>query len=132
MLFLSRNNRNHTQTWINDEKLNEKLDFRLPLAFIIHGWYDNRNRTWIKEMTNDYLLFKDVNICICDWNRLALQTYSISASNTKKVGSHLGKFIKSLKNAGMSYGNISLVGHSFGSQIAGFAGAYVGEIEEFV
>lgn len=94
--------------------------------FIIHGWYDNRNRTWIHEMTRDYLLFQDVNICVCDWNKLALQSYAISAGNTKKVGHYLGKFIKFLNNEGIKYNRVSLVGHSFGSHISGFAGAYVG------
>jgi len=71
-------------------------------------------------------LYQDTNICVVDWNRLALQSYAISAKNTKKVGVQLGRFLKALENRGMSMNRVVLVGHSFGSHICGYAGASMG------
>lgn len=77
-------------------------------------------------MTEDYLLYQETNVCVVDWSRLALQSYAISARNTKKVGNQLGKFIQKLNNEGMDLNRVTLVGHSFGSHISGYAGASVG------
>lgn len=45
----NRANPNYTQTFVNDTELWKKLEKKLPIAFITHGWFDNANRTWIKQ-----------------------------------------------------------------------------------
>lgn len=121
-----RLNPDYTQTFINDEFLTRKVDFSLPVVFLIHGWFDSKNRTWIYQTIEDYLLYQDTNICVVDWNRLALQSYAISAKNTKKVGHQLAKFITAMENNGMSLNRVTFVGHSFGSHVSGYAGAALG------
>lgn len=121
-----RQNPEYTQTFINDEFLTEKINFNLPVVFLTHGWFDSKNRTWIYQTLEDFLLYQDTNVCVVDWNRLALQSYAISAKNTKKVGHQLAKFIKAMENLGMDLNRVSLVGHSFGSHVSGYAGAALG------
>ncbi|XP_063697850.1 lipase member H-like [Culicoides brevitarsis] len=123
---VNREHREYTQTLINDPSLTEKINFSLPLVFLIHGWFDSKDRNWIYETIDDYLLYHDTNICVVDWNRLALQSYAISAKNTKKVGHQLAKFITATENKGMHLNDVTLVGHSFGSHVSGYAGAALG------
>ena len=69
----------------------------------------------------------DTNVCVVDWNRLANYEYSISARrNTKAVGAYIGQFISFLTSIGVSLDDITVVGHSLGGQIAGYAGASTG------
>ena len=42
------------------------------------------------------------------------------------VGAYIGKFIKGLVDLGVSLDDITVVGHSLGGQIAGYAGASTG------
>lgn len=41
------------------------------------------------------------------------------------VGEYLATFIKSLNELGVSYDDVTLVGHSLGGQISGIAGGYL-------
>ena len=40
------------QTFVNDTDMVNKINISKPITFIVHGWTDNGNRTWIKNMTN--------------------------------------------------------------------------------
>ena len=46
----------NVQTFVNDSDINSKVDIKKPFTFIVHGWTDNGNRTWIKNMTNSKYL----------------------------------------------------------------------------
>lgn len=48
-----------------------------------------------------------------DWNRLALQEYTLAAENTRDVGEYLGEFIKTLCKLGIPLDKITLVGHRY-------------------
>lgn len=62
-------------------------------------------------MIKAYLENLDTNVIAVDWNRLALQEYTLAAENTRDVGEHLGEFIEVLSNLGISLDDITLVGH---------------------
>lgn len=65
----------------------------------------------------------DGNICAVDWSRLALQQYNFAADNTRNVGQYLGKFVEYLAANGFALDKVTLIGHSMGAHISGFAGA---------
>lgn len=48
-----------------------------------------------------------------DWNRLALQEYTLAAENTREVGEYLGEFLGKLCKLGISLDNMTLVGHRY-------------------
>ncbi|XP_063698095.1 endothelial lipase-like [Culicoides brevitarsis] len=112
------------QVWLKDPNIAQKLDFSKPVAFVIHGWIDNVNRTWVQETVKDYVKFVDTNVIAVDWNRLANYEYAISAMrNVHMVAAHLADFIKSLRDDHqVSFDNVTLVGHSLGGQISGLTG----------
>lgn len=68
-----------------------------------------------------------------DWSRGTRGIrYDKSTANTRVVGATVGKMVEALmKNAGLSLGNVHLIGHSLGAQIMGYAGKelrHLGEI----
>lgn len=68
-----------------------------------------------------------------DWSRGTRGIrYDKSTANTRVVGATVGKMVEALmKNAGLSLGNVHLIGHSLGAQIMGYAGKelrHLGEV----
>ncbi|KAL9698938.1 hypothetical protein quinque_002379 [Culex quinquefasciatus] len=117
------NHYDYMQVTINDQDVHYKLDVSKPLLFLTHGWTDNVNRTWVKDIVGDYVTYIGGNICAVDWSRLALVEYNLAARNTPKVGRYLAKFVKFLLKQGFSMDQLTLVGHSMGAHISGIAGA---------
>lgn len=107
---------------MNDELIYEKINFALPTAFLIHGWFDSANRTWINKTMVEYTKRIDSNICAVDWSRLAETEYTIAAGHTKLVAGYLVQFIQFLQRYGLKLKNVTIIGHSFGAQIAGLVG----------
>lgn len=99
------------------------IDPRNEVKFIIHGWMESANRTYMRAIENAYIQRGNYNIIGVDWQRPALNEYSISARNTKTVGRELANFIMKLnREAGIPLSQIHIVGHSLGAHLAGFAG----------
>ncbi|XP_063706485.1 pancreatic triacylglycerol lipase [Culicoides brevitarsis] len=119
-------NPNFTQIHINDTDIGEKLNTKLPVAFIIHGWFDSAHRNWVKNIASAFLEHTKTNVVAVDWNRLALQEYTLAADSTEEVGEQVAKFITKLNDLGIPLKNVTLVGHSMGAHISGFAGKHLG------
>lgn len=123
ILHLFRNQLVYRQVYISDSNITSKFNFSLPVAFLIHGWFDSVNRTWMNNTMSAYIQNIDSNICGVDWTRLALTEYSIAATNTRIVAKQLVKFIQYLQLfSSISLKHWTLIGHSFGAQVAGIAG----------
>ena len=111
------------KTMVDDSSLESKVDLKKPFTFIVHGWIDNGNRTWIKNLTSSYWKFVDTNVCVVDWDRLANYRYDIAAkTNTKIVGNYIAEFIKGLVARKVDLDDVTVVGHSLGGQAAAFTG----------
>lgn len=111
---------------MNDAAVNAKLVVTKPIAFVVHGWTDNYERTWMQDLTSTYVSTQDANICSVDWSRLALREYALAASKTDEVGNYLGAVIQNLIDQGIyTVDNVTLIGHSMGAHIVGYAGAFL-------
>jgi pimeloyl-ACP methyl ester carboxylesterase len=117
-----RDNPRYTQTYINDPQIHRKLDLDQPVAFIIHGWYDNVDRAWLKETAQDYIRYANTNVCAVNWNAMALNRYGVSASHTDGVARITTQFVNYLVASGFKLDRMTLVGHSMGAHIAGMVG----------
>lgn len=100
----------------------EKLDFNNSIAFLIHGWTDSVNRTWMSNIIMDFAKYTNSNVCAVDWSYLALVDYNLAVKNTKIVANVLGEFITYLIECKFNKKEITLIGHSLGGQIAGYTG----------
>lgn len=100
-----------------------------PIVFIVHGWLEAKERPWVGKLAQAWLDAVDVNVIVVDWEHQAAYTYSIVAlRNIPKVGAYLCSYLQFLKNLGVSGLSMTVVGHSFGGQVAGYAGACLGDL----
>lgn len=115
------------RVYIGDRRIRHKLNLDEPIVVIIHGWFDSYDRTWINGTTRMMQKVMKVNVCTLDWERLSSVEYSVAANNTRIVAKELTQFLQFLHvNGNVHFDNVTLVGHSFGGQIAGYAGASLG------
>ncbi|XP_055547512.1 phospholipase A1-like [Wyeomyia smithii] len=108
---------------LNDASLMKKLDFEKPFTFIIHGWNSSSGEPHFRDMARNYSHFVDSNVCLLDWSNLAHYEYEVAAKQSlQMVVTYFTKFLRFLNANGMSYANVTLVGHSLGAQISGLVG----------
>lgn len=124
--YIFRANAPFVRVTTNDPQVFDKINIKLPVALLIHGWFDSYDRTWINGTATIYQRHMEANVCSVDWSRLSLTTYKQSAMNTRLVGQHLVYFLQFLQAQGLRLNDVTMIGHSFGSQIAGYAGALLG------
>ncbi|XP_058824476.1 lipase member H-like [Topomyia yanbarensis] len=108
---------------LNDAKVYRKIDFKKPIAFIIHGWNSTVKQPQFLDMARNYSRFVDSNVCLLDWSNLSSYDYEIAARHSlKMVVAYFSRFLRFLNLNGMSYDRVTLIGHSLGAQISGFVG----------
>ncbi|EEC11226.1 Ves G 1 allergen precursor, putative, partial [Ixodes scapularis] len=96
------------------------------LVFIVHGFGENGNATWILEMKDAFLEMEDVNVVAVDWNKgCPMPMYMTAAANTALVGRQIARLVEVLAHRHPDTvvpDKVHLVGFSLGAQVAGFAG----------
>ncbi|XP_078421384.1 pancreatic lipase-related protein 2-like [Cetorhinus maximus] len=102
---------------------NSNFDQTKITRFIVHGFIDKGEESWLTEMCKAMFKVEDVN-CICvDWVRGSRTLYDQAANNVRVVGAEIAYLIGVLeKNFNYSRTEIHIIGHSLGSHIAGEAG----------
>nr|NP_001298535.1 lipase member I-like precursor [Papilio polytes]BAM20555.1 vitellogenin [Papilio polytes] len=124
-----------------DNPLIVPLDFPRPLIdkscintsrvtkFFISGF--NRNVTGEESVAvlSAYIKRGDVNVLYLDWAEEAkigglgtILGYIKAASNTQEVGFRFAAALLNLRDGGLEFTKVHLVGHSLGAQIAGITG----------
>lgn len=96
---------------------------------IIHGYRGSGTTAWQRIMKDELFKKDDVNVIVVDWEKGADNTlnYAQSAANTRVVGATIEQLIRALVSSGSSsYDKFTLVGHSLGAHVAGYAGSYLG------
>ncbi|KAM9324596.1 pancreatic triacylglycerol lipase-like [Gastrophryne carolinensis] len=91
--------------------------------FIIHGFIDKGEESWLTDMCKAMLQVEDVN-CICvDWMGGSRTLYTQAANNIRVVGAEVAYFVDVLQGSfGYSPSYVHIIGHSLGSHAAGEAG----------
>lgn len=57
------------------------------IVFLIHGWTNSRESSWLEDLKNAFLVRdKDSIVIIVDWKEPANQLYYVSSINTYDVG----------------------------------------------
>jgi len=91
--------------------------------FLIHGYTNDKNTLWLRNMKNTLLNKGDYNVVVVGWGG-GSQTlwYPSAASNTRVVGAETAAVVQNLRNRGVSRSNLVCVGHSLGGHTCGHAG----------
>ncbi|GJQ85482.1 hypothetical protein Trydic_g23072, partial [Trypoxylus dichotomus] len=101
-------NKNTSGLYMTKESVANILDIDIPTKFVIHGWLSNETTYWYGPYRDE--CFK--------------KEFYVSAANSKPVGGYIADFIISAK---LKVDNVHIIGHSLGSQVAGFIGKRIYE-----
>lgn len=83
--FYFSNSANNTQVY-SDDNLNY-IDVSRPIAFIIHGWEDDSNDTWVEDLTDLYTETGEYGVITVDWAGPASNPfYLASVEDVRAVG----------------------------------------------
>jgi pancreatic triacylglycerol lipase len=97
-----------------------------PTRFTIHGWNGGAGASPNAMMRNAYLGRGDFNCITVDWGVGAQTANYIAARNrVGEAGQVTAMFINFLEaSGGLNINTVSVIGHSLGSHVAGFAGKH--------
>ncbi|XP_015591576.1 pancreatic triacylglycerol lipase [Cephus cinctus] len=105
---------------------NSKFDGNLSTKVIIHGWTNSGKSYWYNHFRHNYLTVGNYNVIGVDWFAGSAKGYLTSVVITRKVGEYIADFLRFLGlNTHLNLDNVHLLGHSLGSHVAGFAGAFL-------
>lgn len=118
------------------------IDPNLPTYILTHGFTDgvNSGAEWQKKMGSAILQQQDANIILVDWNApgfapnvslenatlVSLTDYEQSAKNTEVIGDRIAKLVR---DTNINPANTTLIGHSLGAQVSGWAGQKFQELQ---
>lgn len=95
------------------------------VKFIIHGFIQNGQTSWVKKMALELLKKEAMNVIVVDWGlgSSVLNLYDVAAGNTRLVGVQVAHLIDVLnRKFHVPLKKFHIIGHSLGAQVAGFAG----------
>lgn len=96
---------------------------------ISHGFTGSGLSGFPQELKNKYMAQgKDINVITVDWQKFAeAPWYDTAAANTRPVGQWSGSLVDHLANARkiININQVHFIGHSLGSHVAGFCGAWI-------
>lgn len=104
---------------IRETPLNKKNNF----YFIIHGFLDNGDKTWVLRMMKELLLREDCNVMIVNWLAGAGPPYTQAVANTRLVGAMTARLAAQLIEIGeVPSSRMHCIGHSLGAHTCGYVG----------
>ncbi|XP_067909388.1 pancreatic lipase-related protein 2-like [Heterodontus francisci] len=125
LLWTRRNAANFQEiTGLNPSTIaNSNFDQSKKTRFVVHGYIDKGEESWLSDMCKAMFEVEDVN-CICvDWVHGSRTLYDQAVNNIRVVGAVIAHLIDVLeKNFNYSRSKIHIIGHSLGGQAAGEAG----------
>ncbi|XP_061164506.1 uncharacterized protein LOC133173538 [Saccostrea echinata] len=119
-------NKNDIQLRFSDVSSFSHFDPSKKTYIIVHGFLNNKEKSWISDMRRNILSEVDANVIVVDWEKGAdhLGHYEQAAVNTEVVGTILALLVRSLEDhQGAKKSHIHIIGHSLGAHVAGFAGS---------
>ncbi|KAK3925396.1 Pancreatic triacylglycerol lipase [Frankliniella fusca] len=99
------------------------FDAAKPTYFLVHGYLNSGNETWMAELKDAVLKNVDGNVFIVDWGNGATEAnYLQAVANTRVVGREIGLLGRNLiRYFGASARDFHFMGHSLGAHISGYA-----------
>ncbi|XP_014218707.1 pancreatic lipase-related protein 2-like isoform X2 [Copidosoma floridanum] len=93
------------------------------LYFIIHGYLDNGNKTWVLRMMRELLQRENANVVVVNWIGGAGPPYTQAVGNTRLIGAMIGRLASQLIQKGnISPSRLHCIGHSLGAHTCGYTG----------
>ena len=104
---------------------NVSIDSSMNTFIAVHGFNSGYEASeWLPELKNLILNYTSDNFIAVDWSGGAdIFNYQRARANTRVVGAQIARFIQLIGNEfGISPNKVTLIGHSLGAHIMGYAG----------
>lgn len=102
---------------------NSRLRRNAAVYFIIHGYLENGDKTWVLRMTKELLKREDSNVVVVNWLAGAGPPYTQAVANTRLVGAMTARLADQIiKVGGYDASQVHVIGHSLGAHTAGYVG----------
>lgn len=93
------------------------------LYFVVHGYLDNGDKTWVLRTMRELLKREDCNVVVVNWIGGAGPPYTQAVANTRLVGAMTARLAWQLiEIGGVPASRIHVIGHSLGAHTAGYVG----------
>ncbi|XP_060081627.1 pancreatic lipase-related protein 2-like [Ylistrum balloti] len=103
--------------------LNSHYNHDRKTKFIIHGFTNNINTTWMYQMKDELLKVEPMNVVVVAWGPgAAFPDYFQAVANTRMVGTQMRLMIDQMVLTGASLADFHLIGHSLGAHTSGYTG----------
>ncbi|XP_022095917.1 pancreatic lipase-related protein 2-like [Acanthaster planci] len=119
-------------TVISTSSLGYPFSASSPTKFIIHGFTDKGETSWLLKMKDKLLKKGDFNVIGVDWEKGAspsfIPDYCKARQNIRVVARQIRNLIKKMQSSfwAFSLNNVHIIGHSLGGQMAGYVGKEFG------
>lgn len=114
---------------INDRLGLEKSNFDLtrPTKVLVHGFLNKHDSPINQKLKSTYLSNHDVNVLVASWgNGARTICYNWAVQRVEQVGARIGEFLDFLLHTEEdAWEKLTIVGHSLGAHISGFAGKHI-------
>lgn len=128
-LFTKSNPGTPKQIYLNDRGTLSSSSFRgsVPTRIIIHGWQNNYQSSVNTDIRSALLNAGSYNVICVDWSDKSISlNYAISRNAVQDVGKQVAQMLDFLSTTGsMSFNQLTIIGHSLGAHVAGFAAKQV-------
>lgn len=105
----------------HDSIKNSKFNPNLPLKIVIHGYANDLNSKWMRQMKDEFFKNDDFNVILVGWGKGALyQKYNIAAANTRIVGKELSTILNQLEDEFSKF-RTHCIGHGLGAHTCSYA-----------
>ncbi|XP_058155592.1 pancreatic lipase-related protein 2 [Dasypus novemcinctus] len=129
LLYTNENANNYQLITATDPATIKASNLRLErkTRFIIHGFIDKGEESWLSDMCKKMFKVEAVN-CICvDWKRGSRAPYTQAVHNIRVVGAEIAFLVQELQTQlGYDPDDVHLIGHSLGAHAAAEAGRRLG------
>ena len=99
---------------------------RSNLYFIIHGFLDNGDKTWVMRTVKELLIREDCNVLVVNWVGGAGPPYTQAVANTRLVGAMTALLAFQLIDIGGADSSMMhCIGHSLGAHTCGYFGYFL-------
>ncbi|XP_033738103.1 pancreatic lipase-related protein 2-like isoform X2 [Pecten maximus] len=103
--------------------LNSRYKPTRKTKFIIHGFTNNINTTWMYTMKDELLKTEPMNVIVVAWGPGAtFPDYFQAVANTRMVGTQMRLMIDQMVLTGAKLSDFHLIGHSLGAHTSGYTG----------
>ncbi|XP_021343703.1 pancreatic lipase-related protein 2-like [Mizuhopecten yessoensis] len=102
---------------------NSHYNQKRKTKFIIHGFTNTINTTWLYDMKDEFMKLEPMNVVVVAWGAGAtFPDYFQAVANTRMVGTQVRLMIDQMVLTGARLTDFHLVGHSLGAHTSGYAG----------